>query len=889
MGEGWTVQSLLRELAPRGEQPAVMTVRGETVESWSCADVADRAQRLASGLVQAGVEPGEPVGLLAPNSPEWVVVRLAIGAAGAIAVALDDLFTDAEVATVIRDSGCRRVFTTRDHLPALRRASDASGLELFLIDRADAQDGGEQSWLGLLAQPPGQLPTLAAEAPTMLTYSSGTTGAPKGFTLSHVNLSANLQALLAEGLLGPADRVLLPLPLHHVYPLVVGVLTALSSGATIIFPEAVTGPNIVRALRAARVTTMIGVPALYAALLSGLEGRVAARGRAAKAAFAALLGLAVWLLRRFGLRVGRGLFRGLHGYIGPDLRLMVSGGARLEPEVIWKLEGLGWQVLSGYGLAETASIFTGNRPGRRRIGSEGLPLVGAAPRIADADENGVGEIQLRGPNVFTGYRNDAAANHAAFTDDGWLRTGDLGYLDADGYLYVTGRAKEMIVLGGGKNVLPEELEKTYGDSPFMHEVAVLERSGKLVALARPNFEAIKASGYTGVDDVLRVTLTSLSRRLPSFQRVSGFAIAREPLPRTRLGKFMRYRLPQVYERARKGAAPPAPAAPSQEDRALLGRPPARKVWDYLRARYPRATLTLETIPQLDLGVDSLEWVTITLELEDRFGIKLTEDEISRVITVRDLLQAATAAGRRAAAPPAERPPQGLAPDQERWLRPPGAALAALGMVLYALNWTLMRLVFRLRVAGAESLPQRGPYVLVANHASDLDPLALAAALPLSRMREVYWGGDVARLFSRAVTRLPCRALHIFPVDERSPASSLALASEVLARDNALAWFPEMWRSPTGELQRFLPGVGMLLARSGAPVVPVFISGTFEAMPRWRRLPRPHRISVTLGPPLDATELEGAGEGGTAYDRIASALRDRVAGLSRSAGGSGRAE
>jgi len=850
-----------------------MTVRGEDIETLSYARLAQLAGRLAAGLVAAGVAAGEPVGLFAPNLPEWIAVRLAIGAAGAVGVAFDDLSTASEAAALIRDSGCRRLFTTRAHAHALRQAGLASGIDIHLLDAGSVQGGGAAGWRALLADSPAVLPAVGADAPASLVYTSGTTGPPKSFFLSHANFAANLEPLLAENLLMPEDRVLLPLPLHHVYPFLMGLLLPLASGATIVLIDAATGPKIVRALAAARVTSIIGVPRLYDALVRGLTGRIAARGRMAMLAFEALLGLSIWLRRAFGIRIGRRLFGGLHRQVGPWLRRLVSGGARLEPDLAWRLEGLGWEVFGGYGLAETASVFTGNLPGRQRLDSDGRPLGGNL-RIADPDAEGVGEIQLKGPSVFSGYRNDPQANQAAFTADGWFRTGDLGRLDEDGYLHFAARAKEMIVLGGAKNVSPDELEKFYGAGAYVQEIAVLERKGTLVALVLPDFAALQAGAIKRVDDALRVELTALGTRLPSYQRLSGFAIVRAPLPRTRLGKYQRFLLPRIYEDASKGI-PAEPPPLSEADKALLASSPAREVWDYLRARFGPGRVRLDANPQLDLGIDSLEWITITLELQARLGIALDEEDIAGIVTIRDLLRVAAAAAPAPAAGPAG--PK-LAPDQLRWLEPPGAGSRALGVALYGVNRLLMRVFFRLRAEGLQHLPPRGPYLIVANHASDLDPLALAASLPLAAMRSVHWGGEITRLFSSALARALCRAANVFPVDERAPASSLALAAAVLEQGGVLIWFPEAWRSPTGELQRFLPGIGKLVAESKAPVVPALIRGTFEALPRGRHFPRPAPVRVRFGNAIDPAEL-GVAEGKTPdYARIAESLRAAVARL-----------
>jgi long-chain acyl-CoA synthetase len=871
----WTLQTLLRDIARLGDSPALIAVRGETLTTWSFAELADHARRLATGLVRGGIVPGEPVLLMAPNSPEWVVVHLALGAAGALVVPFDHLSTPGEVETVLREYGCRRAFVAGTRVVMLREIHSGDDLQVHVLEDG-ADEEGPRSWRALLSDAAEPLPPLAGEAPMMLVHTSGTTGAPKSFTLSNANIWANVRALVEERLAGPDDRLLLPLPLHHIYPFVVGLLAPLASGVAVVFPEGLAGPQIVQALRLSAATGIIGVPRLYAALVAGLNARVAASGRLPTALFNGLLGLSIRLRRRFGWRVGRFLFRPLLARVGPRLRLLVSGGAQLDESLIWRLEGLGWPVRNGYGLAETASMFTANLPGRERIGSEGRPLQGGHIRIADPDEAAVGEIQLRGPNIFAGYRNNPEANREAFAPDGWFRTGDLGCLDGEGYLYFKGRVKELIVLGGGKNVFPEAVEQAYGASPFIREIAVLEHAGSLHALVLPDTEAIMVSGTMRIEDTLRVALGSAAQHLPSYQRLAGYAIAREPLPRTRLGKYRRFLLPDLYERARAGAAAPTPAELSPEDRALLEQPLPAEIWRLLEDRYPDRPLSLEASPQLDLGIDSLEWITLSLELERRLGISLSEAEVAEVLTVRDLIAAVQTAAHR---PPAEAPAEALVAERMRWTRSGRFWHTGLGIILFWINRLLMKSLFRLKTEGLAKLPPPGPFVIVANHASYLDALALAAALPLRHVRRTFWGGDVTHVFSGPFWRFISRVAHIFPVDVRSPAASLALASAVLTQGHGLVWFPEAWRTPTGELQRFYPGIGTLVEENGATVVPAYIAGTFEAMPRWARFPHLRPISVRFGDPLTAAEL-AAGEGESTAARITLALEGAVARLAQ---------
>jgi long-chain acyl-CoA synthetase len=400
------------------------------------------------------------------------------------------------------------------------------------------------------------LPVPASGAPAILSWTSGTTGSPKAFLLTHGNIAGNVAALRDLAIVGPADRALLPLPFHHAYPFLVGILTTLTLGTVIVLPSGGTGPALARALRDGQVTVVVGVPRLYEALIGAIEAQTNVRGQTARLVWRVALRAVVLCQRSTGLCLGRLLFAAVRRKIAPCLRLLVSGGARLERGTEETLEALGWTVLSGYGLAETASLFTGNRPGERRAGSAGRPLAGGEIRIADPDDHGIGEIELRGGSITTGYINNPDANRAAFTAEGWFRTGDVGFLDRDGFLFVTGRSKEILVLGGGKKVNPEDLERIYGDAPEIIELALLEEKGGLVALVRPDAPKLRARGAADMRDGIRGILGEKAQGLPSYERLSGFALTDQPLPRTRLGKYRRCCQGCTHRRSAAGSAGP---------------------------------------------------------------------------------------------------------------------------------------------------------------------------------------------------------------------------------------------------------------------------------------------------------------------------------------------
>jgi len=331
-----------------------------------------------------------------------------------------------------------------------------------------------------------------------------------------------------------------------------------------------------------------------------------------------------------------------------------------------------------------------------------------------------------------------------------------------------------------------------------------------------------------------------SRRLPSYQRISDYAVTREPLEYTQLGKLRRHLLVEHYDRAKKGeeGEAPGPISPeemSEEDRALIEDEAAEKVWEMLASRYPDRRLTPDKNPQLDLGVDSMEWVNLTMEIGENTGVELDEEAIDRIETVRDLLREVAESGETASRiSPVERPDEVLDDEQKRWLRPLGPAASVAARVAFLLNRALMRGLLRLRVEGLENLPEKGPFVITPNHVSYLDSFVVGAALDYRRLRGTYWAGWSGAAFGNLVTRTVSRLAQAVPIDPaRASYSSLAFGAAVLQREKNLVWFPEGQRSSNGELQKFKRGIGMLLDHYRVPVVPVFIRGTREVMPQGR--------------------------------------------------------
>lgn len=855
-----TVDQLLSSRSAPIDGTAVVEMARDSMSTTTRRDLIDLAGRLSKGLTDAGLQRGDRVVIFAPNSAAWVASAIGIMRTGAVVVPLDTQMPSEDLAHALDDCEPTMVFTTSALRERLPEQFDDTRVRLL-----DSDGGSQGGWSALLASEPSEA-SADADDTAVIFYTSGTTGPPKGVPLTHANLSSNVQPLCDEGLADGNDRILVPLPFHHVYPFTVGILIPLTLGAPIIMPYSLVGPQIVRALREGEATLMLGVPRLYEAIWSALKDRVAGRGAVATAVFNAMLGAALFARQRLGLKPGRRLFAGLHRRIAPRLRLMVSGGAPLDPALGRRLQALGWEIAIGYGLSETSPILTINPPERLRIDSAGVALPNVELAIDGGDGPGTrGEVLARGPNVFGGYLNLPEKTREVLDEDGWFRTGDVGSLDRDGYLYLHGRESAMIVLSGGENVDPERVESALQAPEGIREVGVLEHQDRLAAVVVPAPELLREVTGKELEERLQELVKEAAAELPSHHRPGALRVSADPLPRTRLGKLRRHKLAELFDSLGEGAdasgaraEPVSPESMAPEDQQLLSDPGAGQTWEYLAERFRDRRLTPDSGLARDLDIDSLSWVDLTLALRDRAGIDLDDSAIGRVETVRDLLREASAAGEAGDAgtelvTELKDPQTLIEPQHQGLLTAPGPVRRAGCAALYTAGRLLARALLRVEVRG--EFPGEGPFLVAPRHLSALDPLVLLRPLEAHGPGTFYWAGLGRLLFASRLRRAFSRVTRILPIDPGSaPRSSLALAAACLAQGNSLVWFPEGRRSPDGSLQRLRPGIGLVLRAQPVPVVPVWIEGTREALPPGHRLPRPGRATVVIGKPIAAEAL-----------------------------------
>ena len=544
---------LVRTAARHGSRTALQVLRrGEWVRL-SYRDLLAQARARAQML---GLAAGARVLLVAESSPEWGIAYFAAIFSGATVVPLDPQLSIPDIQSIASRTQARVWLVSHSVAVRVREELPAESPSLFEIEE----------WLEAPRTADGGPETPPRSDPASIPFTSGTTLAPKGVPLTHANFLANVRGLLQVISVDARDQFLCVLPLHHVLAFTGSFLAPISVGATVTFPEKVTPKALMEAMQGSRTTVLIAVPRLYALLVRGIRSNLAGAPLPTRALFV-ILTLKARLIRGLGtaippvapaMRALRALlFRAVHRRFGGHVRYLVSGGAALPPEYYEALDLLGFRVSEGYGLTETSPVLTLTPPDHPCRGSVGPPLPGIELRIVEPDHEGIGEVFARGASVFAGYLNDAEATRQAFAD-GWFRTGDLGQLDRAGRLYLAGRADDVIVTGGGKNVYPVEVEWLYQGLPHVKEFCVIGLPDQGSAGDAPHGVFVLEATPECVPDGTRrheveAAVSARARQLPTHQRLRGVHFWDGDLPRTSTLKLKRRQiraaLAEIAERA----------------------------------------------------------------------------------------------------------------------------------------------------------------------------------------------------------------------------------------------------------------------------------------------------------------------------------------------------
>ncbi len=875
-------ERLARVAAAYPDRVAILAREDDSLQEFTYSRVYGDCLRVAQGLRGAGVAPGDRVALLLENRPEWVLAYFGILYAGAVAVPLDNQSRPETVAYAISQTRAK-VLIASGEAPLNEFQAFSSLEKIVAVGAVKSNAAPVMAWSELLAAAAGSLPQAAPDDLASIDYTSGTTGPPKGVMLTHRNLSANFLGIVELQAVTPADNFLALLPLHHSFPFMACLLTPLFYGARIVFLNSLKAELVLRCLKEQQITILMVTPQVLQHFARGIQKRLDELPLGLGALLTFFLKLSRQVQQARCPKLGEPLLSQFRAaVVGRRFRYFICGGARLPVELAKTFENWGFSILEGYGLTETAPVATFNRPAAPRLGSVGQPLAGVEVRIHQPDAQGVGEIIIRGANVMAGYYQDPEATRKVCRD-GWLYSGDLGYLDRDGYLHITGRSKDIVSLSSGKNISLEEISRHYRQASTLKEIQVLPdpKNEKLVAVAVPDLEHFRRTGDTDIYGEVKWQLEYYSQQLEPYKRIRDFVLANQELPKTRLGKTKVYEAAAIY-RELAGKRYRKRQAALEMGLSPLG----VRVVKLLQAKTEAEPIALEDHLEIDLGLDSLALVELAAALEETFAIGIREGELSGILTVADLISFLEGKQSRESEEPQEKemtwgkiltsPPPPVLLEQITREHGVVTRLFTLGVSL-GLEM-LFKLVFRLKVRGRELLGA-GSYIVCPNHASFLDGFLLPTAVPRGLRLRLYFLG-LSKYFEKPGIRNLARWLHVVPVNSaRHLVPAMQAAAFILRQGGALGIFPEGARTLTGELQPFKKGVAILAQEVGVPLVPVYIQGSFQAWRPNAPYPRPYPIQIVFGQPLSAAALAAAGReikpGAATYDAIILGLRREI--------------
>jgi long-chain acyl-CoA synthetase len=880
--------------------------RHDQIESCTYAELRRMAESVGRWITENGFGRGSRLALVADNHPRWVAAYLATIASGCTVVPLDTALYSDQLTKLLKDSGSSALFCDARHAKTAREAVASLSTGLILMDpERMAQHSIQEHWLGnlpaIFKDGPGKFQPAASAADDIasLLYTSGTTADPKGVMLTHANFLGEVEAVFNWVDIGPSDALLGVLPMFHVLAQMANLLLPLVKGSRVVYLETLNTTELLRALRERNITAFAVVPQFFYLIHERIFEEIKKRGALTQRVFKILVALNR-SLRKAGLNAGPVLFSKVHQTLGEKMRYLVTGGSRFDPEIATDFRDLGIDVLQAYGLTETTAAVFANSPGKNVIGSVGKAMKGVEGKIVEPQQQedgglATGEIALRGAVVMKGYwsRPDATA---AVLRDGWFYTGDLGYFDSDGNLFLTGRKKEVIVLSNGKNIYPEEVEAHYLKSPYIKELAVMGLEGKameggdrLHAVIVPNFDILRQKKIVNAKEVIRFDIESLSQQIASTKRIGSYEIWQEDLPRTTTRKIKRFEVEKRVKANQVRKLADNSELPSEkpltvEETAWLEQPDVQRALKAIReaARTIPPALRPSHNLELDLGLDSMQRVELLSHLEEQLGGDVEESQLNGIYTVRDLVDAVLQSAASGAGGPGTRPT--FAGWKAILAEPPDRS-DVVSLVrpqrLSAAFWYLFsRLIqvvafdrFHLQVHGVEKLPKSGAYILSSNHQSYLDPLILASVLPPSVFDKVFAVGT-SEIFGKGFMLRLARSLRVVVVD---PDANLIPAMRAgafgLRQGRPLILYPEGERSIDGTPRIFKKGAAILSIHMQVPIVPVAIEGFYEAWPRNKSFQGFTPLKMAFGDPIPPPPESAASE--AAYEKLTAELKARV--------------
>jgi len=547
-GEWPTLPEMFKITVSRFPQRACFTIYEPDRISLNYTEALKLIEAIARWLHSKGIRRGDRIAVTGKNAPEWTVAYLAILFAGGVVVPIDYQLRTEEIELLIKTSGARILFVDEEKYDSFKSKP-------LKLEEVISLKKGVGTYIYDLDGPRAEIEQATESDTAAILFTSGTMGIPKGVILTHKNLVSD--CYLAQGtplIVLHTDVFYAILPIHHSYTMLAVFIETISTGAEVVFGKRMVTSQILKDLKEAKITMLLGVPMLFNKVLAGILRGLKAKGPIVYGVISFLMSVSGIIKKLFKVNPGKKMF----GFVLDkasltSVRICICGGGPLAPSIFRKYNQLGIDFVQGYGLTETSPIITINPIEAYKETSVGRPCPQVDMKILNPDERGIGEVIVKGPMVMHGYYQLPEETAAAFTSEGYLKTGDLGYMDSENYLYLTGRGKNMIVTEGGKNVYPEEIENEFQLYEEIEQILIRgyvqdkkTKSETIEALVYPNPEFKNEKGVTPnpaeIKNRINTIISEVNQRLQSYQKIDKVVVLDRPMEMTTTKKIKRSEL-----------------------------------------------------------------------------------------------------------------------------------------------------------------------------------------------------------------------------------------------------------------------------------------------------------------------------------------------------------
>ncbi len=776
------------------------------------------------------------IAILSENRLEWAYALYSAWIDNKIAVPIDFMSTAEDVSYILNDCRPEVVYYSKETEKTIIEANNNLKYkpEMIFIDKFKDTT---------IVDNTKPIEDPEPDKTMLIIYTSGTTGNPKGVMLSFDNLKANIE-LLADGnsYYSDKNRTLVLLPLHHVLPLLGSLMVTLYAEGTAVFSPSLKPEDILETLQNNKITLIIGVPRFYNSLHKGIMDKINAKG---------ITKLIFKTLSLIGSQnISKKIFAKVHEKFGGHIEHLIAGGAKLDLQVGKDFTTLGFNIAEGYGMTETAPMIAFPRVGDLKIGTTGKPVPTLDVKIKD------GEIIVKGRNVMQGYYNKPEET-AEVIKDGWLYTGDLGNISKDGYLTITGRKKEIIVLSNGKNINPALIEaKIASMSELIAEIGIFQKNDQLQAVIFPDFKKISNLGINNIAESIRWNvIDTYNQKVTPYKKINNFYITKEELPKTRLGKIKRFELKNIeFQKTEKKTKTVEP------DFAEY-----KTIKTYLEEQ-TKNEISPDDHFELDLGLDSLDKISFQTFVSSTFGIEMKDDLLINHPTVLKLSNFIKEKKNK------------FKVEAVKW----GEIFKERIDFKMPKSWVTQNLFknssrlflksyFKLKGKGMENLPD-SPVILAPNHQSFYDSLYVMAFLKNKFMKRTYFYAKEKHVKQKWLKFIAGHHNIIIMDINKDLKQSLKKMAEILRNGKNLIIFPEGTRSKDGNLGQFKKSFAILAKELNIPIIPIAINGAFKALPRGKVIPKPFkRINVNFLEPVYPKDYSYSSLSDAVYNKINSNL------------------